>query len=33
MSTFNTHKDRNRRGKPLPHWRVQYATQVMLPTY
>lgn len=26
MSTFNTHKDRNRRGKPLPHWRVQYAT-------
>ncbi len=26
MSTFNTHKDRNRHGKPLPHWRVQYAT-------
>lgn len=27
MSTFNTRKDRDRHGKPLPHWRVQYATR------
>lgn len=27
MSTFNPRKDRDRHGKPLPHWRVQYATR------
>lgn len=27
MSTLNTRKDRDRRGKPLLHWRVQYATR------
>lgn len=26
MSTFKTRKDRDRHGKPMPHWRVQYAT-------
>lgn len=25
--TFNTRKDRERHSKPLPHWRVQYATR------
>lgn len=24
MSTFNTRKDRDRHGKPLPHYRIKY---------
>lgn len=24
MSVFNTRKDRDRHGKPLPHWRIDY---------
>lgn len=27
MSIFNTRKDRDRHGKPLPHFRVKYATK------
>lgn len=26
MSTFNTRRDRDCHGKPLPHWRMQYST-------